>query len=350
MKRVLVCALDWGLGHATRSIPVIHELRRQGAEVILAASNAAGKLLRQEFPTLDYHELPGYSPVYQAGGSLMLTIASQALKFTRAIRMEHQAVEALVRNLSVDRVVSDNRFGCYSERVPSVFMTHQYEVRLPGYWSAFERPVNSWLATHYNKYQDIWVPDQPGSGLTRSFVPSDAPVSYVGWLSRFSMKGSAAAEVDILAMVSGPEPQRKLFADQLRVELAASGLRALLVTGELTTSYRERVGQLEVVNHLPAREMEHALLSASVVIARSGYSTIMDLITLGKKAVLVPTPQQPEQIILARQLQELNVGFCPDQQNFTVEKARLEVARFQGFGHFKKEEGLLASAVQRLLS
>jgi predicted glycosyltransferase len=172
----------------------------------------------------------------------------------------------------------------------------------------------------------------------------------VGWLSRFSREGSEVPGFDIVATVSGPEPQRQRFADQLKRELAASGRRALLVTGQLTTDFLEQVGQLEVVNHLPAKEMEAALRGASVVIARSGYSTIMDLIVLGKKAVLVPTPQQPEQTILARQLQELRVAFCPDQQNFTLEKAIKEVGQYQGFSHFSKEEGLLESAVRRLLS
>lgn len=349
MKRVLVCVLDWGLGHATRSVPVIRELQRQGAKVFIASSQEAGKLLQQEFPALSYYELPGYSPVYNSGGSLMLAIASQAFRFARTIRREHREVEELVRSHQIDRVISDNRYGCYAEAIPSVFITHQYRVRLPRYWSLFEGLVNGWLKTRYARYQHLWIPDQPGSGLTDWFVPKGALVTYVGWLSRFGGEMSQASGVEIVATVSGPEPQRRIFADKLRRELMDSGRCALLVTGQPGNAFREQQGNLTVVNHLPAKELEPALRGAAVVIARSGYSTIMDLIALGKKAVLVPTPQQPEQLYLARQLSESKVAFCVDQENFVLGKALQEAEGFPGFVSFREEEGKLESAIRQLL-
>lgn len=349
MKRVLVCVLDWGLGHATRSIPVIRELQRLGADVVLASSNDAGKLLRQEFPRLNYHELPGYAPVYQSAGSMMLAIAAQTIKFSKAIQMEHREVEALVKSLRVDAVVSDNRYGCYSQQVPSVFITHQYRVRLPGRWSAMEPLVNRWQESHFKHFGQLWVPDQPGSQLTAPFVPGGAPVRYIGWLSRFGQENPAPTGYPVVAVVSGPEPQRKLFADKLRRELAISGMRSLLVTGQPGEARHEQDGALEVLNHLPAREMEQVIRSAGTVIARSGYSTIMDLIALGKKAVLVPTPQQPEQMILAKRLQELRVAFCPDQENFVLQNALKEADAYLGLNCFRKKEGLLETAIQELL-
>lgn len=350
MKRVLVCVLDWGLGHATRSIAVIRELQRQGADVVLASSNDAGKLLRQEFPRLNYHELPGYAPVYQSRGSMMLAIVAQTIKFSKVIRMEHREVEALVRNLRVDAVISDNRYGCHSQLVPSVFITHQYLVRLPGRWSAVEPLVKRWQSSHFANYRQLWVPDQPGSQLTAPFVPEGAPVRYVGWLSRFGQENPAQTGYPVVAVVSGPEPQRQMFADLLRRELASCGMRALLVTGQPGEARQELEGTLEVFNHLPAKAMEQALRSADIVIARSGYSTIMDLIALGKKAVLVPTPQQPEQMILAQRLQELRVAFCPDQENFVLENALKEAGAYRGLGYFRKEEGLLETAISELLT
>jgi uncharacterized protein (TIGR00661 family) len=280
---------------------------------------------------------------------MMLAIVAQTFKFSRAIRMEHREVEALVRNLRVDAVISDNRYGCYSQLVPSVFITHQYRVRLPGRWGALEPLVNRWQASHFKNYAQLWVPDQPGSQLTAPFVPEGAPVKYVGWLSRFGKESTAPDGYSIVAVVSGPEPQRKLFASKLRRELGTTGMRALLVTGQPGEARQELDGALEVLNHLPAKEMEQALRSAGIVIARSGYSTIMDLIALGKKAVLVPTPQQPEQMILAQRLQELRVAFCPDQENFVLQDALKQADAFQGLGYFRKEEGLLEAAIRELL-
>ncbi|MBL7851948.1 MAG: hypothetical protein JNN04_13685 [Cyclobacteriaceae bacterium] len=350
MKRVLVCVLDWGLGHATRSVPVIRELQRQGADVVLASSGAAGKLLRQEFPQLNYHELPGYGPTYQRNGSIIGAMAAQLFKFARTIRMEHLEVETLVRNLRVDRVISDNRYGCYSTRVPSVLITHQYHIQLAPRWSGLAFFVNRWLEFRYRKFRDVWNPDQRGSGLTEPFVPPRAKVDYVGWLSRFGHESPDTNGYPIVAVVSGPEPQRKIFADQLRQELIASGRRALLVTGQPGEEQRHQEGNLKICSHLPAKEMERALRGAGLIIARSGYSTLMDLIALGRNAVLVPTPQQPEQEFLARRLQEMQVAFCPDQQNFVLETAMKEAGAFRGLSHFTKEDGLLEAAIRKLLS
>ena len=349
MKRVLVCVLDWGLGHAARAIPVIREFRRQGADVAMASSNEAGRLLREEFPGLNYHELPGYAPRYQSYGSMMLAIAAQSIRFSAVIKKEQHEVEALVKNLRADLVVSDNRYGCYSTAVPSIYITHQYEVRLPRSWSAFEPLVNRWQRSRFRRFQEVWIPDQPGSGLTEAFVPRRAGVTYVGWLSRFGQDNPSPGNYPIVAVVSGPEPQRRFFENILRKALKEHGERSLLVTGQPGNGLNEREGALHVVSHLPSKEMEQALRGANLVIARSGYSTIMDLIELGKKAILVPTPQQPEQMILAGLLHERRVAFCPDQQNFAWEKAVRASSTFNGFGQFKKEVGLLELAIRRLL-
>lgn len=350
MKRVLVCVLDWGLGHATRSVPVIRELRAQGADVLMASSGAAGQLLREEFPELSYHELPGYRPRYPHTGSMIMAMARQLPRFHRVIRQEHEELEALVKNLRIDIVISDNRFGCYSRQVPSVFVTHQVCIRLASRWRWVETMVNAWQRQYINRYASVWVPDTPGIDLTTGFMTSRVPVLYIGWLSRFGKTGPASQRRAIVAVVSGPEPQRSLFAERLRVQLGASGEKSLLVLGLPGEPARRLEGNLEIVNHLPAGELEAALRSADLVIARSGYSTIMDMIALGRNAAFVPTPQQPEQIYLARMLYESGIAFCQDQENFTVETLRRGAAQSKGLGVFTMQEALLKSAVQKLLA
>lgn len=350
MKRVLVCVLDWGLGHATRSVPVIRELQSQGADVLIASSGPAGELLKQEFPELSYHELPGYRPEYPRSGSMILAMARQLPRFRRVIRQEHKEVETLVKGLGVNVVLSDNRFGCYSSHVPSVFVTHQVRIRLPGRWKFLEAMVNAWQRQYMSCYTSVWVPDVPGVELTAHFMSSSVPVIYLGWLSRFGQSGPSSQRRSVVAMVSGPEPQRSVFAERLRGQLAASGEKSLLVLGLPGEMDRRVEGNLEIVNHLPAGELEAALRSADLVIGRSGYSTIMDMIALGRKAAFVPTPQQPEQIHLARMLNETGIAFCQDQENFTVETLRQGAARSKGMGVFAMNDTLLKSAVQKLLA
>lgn len=350
MKRVLICPLDWGLGHATRSIPVIWELQRQCAEVLIASSGPALQLLKQEFPGLTFFELPPYQPIYHDQESMMGRMVKQVPKFLKALRDEHLLVEKLVRENSIDIVISDNRYGCWSSKARSVFVTHQVNILLPTGAGWLSPMVNFLLQRYILKFQEVWIPDQPGSGLTAPFTSRGFPnQKFVGWLSRFQSRDGVRLKYEIVAVVSGPDPQRTIFRDLLITQLKASGLKSLLVAGEPGNSYRTQEGSLETVNHLPAAELEEAILSAGLVISRSGYSTVMDLIFLGKKAAFVPTPQQPEQIFLARHLLENGIAFSEDQHLFSLGDVLEKAKRFKGLSEYSPETGLLQKEVSILL-
>ncbi len=350
MKRVLVCALDWGLGHATRCIPVVRELQHQGAEVFLASSGDAGLLLRREFPGLSYHELPGYRPRYQRRGGMVATLAAQMPKFLHTIRLEREEVEALVRNLRLDVVISDNRYGCYSEQACSVFITHQLRVRMPGGWSILEPVVNRQLHLYINRYNKVWVPDAHGSGLTDFFMDRTSSFTYIGWLSRFQSSPASPASADLLVLLSGPEPQRSIFENIIRGQASGFKGRILLVAGQPFRADHAVTGNLEVVSHLDTEILERQIAGARWVVARSGYSTIMDLIRLGKKAAFIPTPGQPEQMLLARYLEQKGIAFCCDQKNFVLDKVRKEIDRYAGLGSLTSPMDLLKKEITTLLS
>lgn len=63
-KTILVAPLHWGLGHATRCVPVIRELLKHNYDVLLGSDGAALELLRKEFPKLPFVELPSYEISY----------------------------------------------------------------------------------------------------------------------------------------------------------------------------------------------------------------------------------------------------------------------------------------------
>lgn len=350
MKRVLICPLDWGLGHATRCIPLVRELQRQGAMIFIASSGPPGVLLQKEFRNLTYAELPGYAPVYPMHYSMTVKMLSQLPKFIRVVRQEHDAVEKLVQKHEIDIVISDNRYGCYSARARCVFITHQINVMLPEGWALLGLLVNAICHRYIHHFGEVWVPDQEGSGLTTAFFSRlDVPVKFIGWLSRFDSRQSLSKKYDVVAIASGPEPQRSLFSDMCFDQLAKSGLKALLVSGELDKDFHRVEGMVEVINHLPALEMEEALRASDVIIARSGYSTIMDLIALGKKAIFVPTPQQPEQIFLGRHLMDEGIAFCVEQDQFVLESAMKKVDAYQGLSVFTIEQGVLEKEIKNLL-
>ncbi len=347
--------LDWGLGHATRSIPVIREFQRQGAEVFLASSGPAGQLLRIEFPTLCYHELPGYNPKYSSG-SMMLAMTRQLGKFMNTVRSEHAEVAAIVKEFRIDAIISENRYGCYFPGLPCIMISHQPVVRLQTGFFLVERMLNAFLRPYLYKYKELWMPDQPGSGLTDRFISPNLPVRYVGWLSRFTNLGDQPDTFSLMAVVSGPEPQRGIFAEKLRQQMRGWPGKSLLVTGQPERNTIVQDGNLEIVSHLPAAQLEARMRGAALVIARGGYSTIMDLIALGKRAAFVPTPGQPEQHYLARLLEESGVAYCQDQENFDLKTLVEQSGSYVGFGpdgpqiFREKSNGLLEEAIKQLLS
>jgi len=349
VKRALVCVLDWGLGHATRSVPVIRELQRQGFDVLLASSAEAGQFLRKEFPALSYHELPGYKPRYSRRGSMLATIACQLPHIFQTMQRENREVELLVRDLQPDVVVSDNRYGCYSKHVPSILITHQVVVKLMPGQGLPERWVNRWLRKRYTRFKEVWVPDEPESGFTNQILSDKVSVRHIGWLSRFPLGARSGNAIDILAIVSGPEPQRSLFVEKLKDQLRSTPGKHMLVTGQVGESWRTLEGNLEIASHLHSEEMEACIRAAGLVIARSGYSTIMDLLYLDcKRAAFVPTPQQGEQILLAEMLTRTGIAFSTDQENFTVDELIRESIRYRGFADLVRHRELLALAVKSL--
>jgi predicted glycosyltransferase len=229
-------------------------------------------------------------------------------------------------------------------------ITHQPVVRLDAGQEFAERLVNGWLLPYLGKFKEIWIPDQPGSGLTDRFLPVKQAVRYIGWLSRFPEGSQPVERFPIMAVVSGPEPQRSLLEKKLRSQLRERPGKLLLVTGEPERERTEQDGNLEIASHLSSAEMERQLRAADLVISRSGYSTIMDLIALGKRAVFIPTPRQPEQEYFAHFLRNAGIAFCQDQENFTVDSLVQQSVGYSGFGAWQKNSLLLAPAIKQLLS
>jgi uncharacterized protein (TIGR00661 family) len=318
--RILVAPLDWGLGHATRCIPIIYRLLEQGHEVFIGAEGTIKKLLQQEFPGIEYLPLKGYQIRYsKTRRGHVLQMMKQIPKMITAITYEKHWLKQIIDKYKIDIVISDNRFGLYNTEVYSVFITHQLLIKSSLLQTFLQRLNYRFI----NKYDECWVPDfnEPpflAGVLAHPKKMPDTPVTYIGWLSRFG-KPEKKDWKYILILLSGPEPQRSILEKIMLDELQNFSEPVLIVRGlpgkDSLLSVKDNVKYL---NHLPAKQLEEVILNASFVIARSGYSTIMDLLKLKKKAILIPTPGQTEQEYLARHLIQNNLAFCAEQQGFNL--------------------------------
>lgn len=314
--RLLVCALDWGLGHATRSSVLVRRWVDQGVQVTLAGNGRSLAFWTREFPELPVRELPDYAVTYAPG---ILLLPRLAMDLPRLWKVR-QAEAALVASWTgeFDAVFSDNRFGCFLPGKPSWFLTHQLHLAAPRTLEWCEDLGERLMARALRPFTEVLVPDTPAEGLSGKLghpvhPERFPPIRWIGPLSRFQDLGPResawSGPWETLSLVSGPEPARTEFESDLVRLLRSRPGRHLLVQGlphlPLAKVPAPRDG-VQTVPHLGTHDLAAAVKGARCVITRGGYSTLMDLEALKKldaSCLLVPTPGQTEQEYLARHLE-----------------------------------------------
>jgi UDP:flavonoid glycosyltransferase YjiC (YdhE family) len=330
---ILVSPLDWGLGHTTRCIPLIAELISLGCDVVIACNSTQKAILQQEFPQVDFAELEGYNMRY--GKNRLATFGRllfQAPKILTKIKQENQWLRAFLTQNRVDAVISDNRFGLYAPAIPTVFITHQLQVKT-GLGAMADKIVLRWNYRKIRPFTVCWVPDSADSPSLAGELSHPAsmpgiPVQYIGGLSRLSACATPGEDV-LLIILSGPEPLRTVFETLLLKQLAAYKGKVVLVRGLPAQQHLPSVpAHCTVYNHVDAATLHQLICSAKLVISRCGYTTVMDLLKLQKKSILVPTPGQAEQEYLADHLREQGLAYTVKQKDFSLSKALQEAAQF----------------------
>jgi len=334
-KRILVAPLNWGLGHATRIIPIINSLNDQGFEPVIASDGGPLSLLKKEFPQLEAIELPSYAITYAKKGKFFKwNLLKGSPRMMKAIRAENKAVKSIIETRNINGIISDNRLGVYSKNVPSVFITHQLQV-LSG--------STTWLSTALHqkfilRFDECWVPDNLGepnlSGKLGHPKTFEIPTKSIGPLSRFN-KTQSKIKYKILVLLSGPEPQRSMLETRLLKEFENCKGNFLFVRGVVEDEQKKIEKDNEVIyNFMTSSQLEEALNESEVVISRSGYTTIMDLAKLNKKAFFIPTPGQFEQEYLAKRLDEEGLIPCCHQDDFNI-RCLNKVQHYKGLSSFE---------------
>lgn len=320
-KHVLIATLNRGVGHATRCVPIIRALLSNQYKVTIASDGDALRLLRKEFPSLAWVELPTYPSL----------CSTHTLTLRKTIREEHEMLKELITRYAIDAVISDHRLGLYSKLVPSVLITHKLHI-----WD--DRAT--WLSTYIHKrylrhFTACWIPDLQGednlSGvMSQSLKSLSIPTHYIGALSKMTVT-ETIIDYDIIAILSGEEPHRAALEQLLLHKLKKFNGNVLLVQGiTATETKRTRIKNIEIVNALNPSQLARALNKSKYVIARPEYAFIMDLAVLQKKVFFIPTPGLREEEYLAQHLKNLKIAPYSSQDAFRVKDlARLKI--YTGF-------------------
>lgn len=325
-KKIIVAPLNWGWGHASRCIPIIKEIMSLGYIPVIACDGSALAFLKQEFPSIETLVLPTYGIKYRQYfvWSMFLNIP----KILKGILKEHTVIKDYVTAYKeeVIGIISDNRLGVYHHQISSVYITHQLNIKA----GILSKSINKIHHYFIKKHQECWVPDEENSLYSGDLSKntSNLPVTYVGVLSRFKQQ-EIPIKYDLLVLLSGVEGQRKALEDLMFKELKYFKGKVMLVRGTLKASTKVFPSNVEVVDYLLSEDLEKAINVSEIILSRSGYSTIMDLITLEKPAFYIPTPGQTEQEYLANYLKHHNRANYSAQKEFTVDllnKKNVEVS------------------------
>jgi hypothetical protein len=323
-KNILVAPLDWGLGHATRCVPIIRRLIADGHRVQLASNGRSARWLADYFPQLPMHtEIPDYAITYPKRGSMPWHFVKESPRLLRVIQAEQRWLKRFVEAHAIDEVYSDNRYGLHHKRVKCTIITHQLFIRAPWYARA---ALHRLTFSYINKFSQCLIPDYAGeknlSGALShgALLPPNA--EFIGPQSRFAGMHVEPSSMgyDVVALISGPEPTRSQFQQELIERLHAEKKSALVICGTPEQHHDTTEGKVRILSHLTDSEMATALKFSHHIICRPGYSTIMDLHALGCRAEFVPTPGQTEQEYLS---EALSADFkIPAAQNFFQSRKR----------------------------
>ena len=348
MGQVFVSPLSWGLGHATRDIPIIEELLAQGHEVTVGSSGNALALLKRECPQCNFLLFKDYPAPYSSSKFFLPSFALGLPALLRAIHLEKRRFDEIVAGNRFDLVISDNRMGVYSDRIPSYFISHQLRYSLPRWLYPLEiltMPFNSLFHRHFS---GVIVPDispyGPGHNLSgklcRSSIPPTVRRTYYSGILTSTRKMNIDEDLDYLAIVSGPEPQRSTLEKIILSQVQRLPGEKVVLLGSPLKERHEKLNASTTVHSYVSNEEKALLMNrAGFIISRSGYTTMMELAELDKRhALLTPTPGQTEQEYLSRYYAREGWFISRSQYRLRLAEDVVEAAKYSSFPEMAKTD------------
>lgn len=358
-QNILICPLEWGLGHAARMIPLARKLMGMNQTVFIASGEEHLLLFREELPGLTYIHFPGFKPGYSGVLPQYLPLLFKTPLLVFHIIREHFRLNEIIRDYGIDIVISDNRFGLWNRNVRTAYITHMPLIPFPWPFRFLEFIGIRLHRAVMRKYSICLIPDLPGdinlTGRLSHGIRLPETSRYIGILSRFpvtagSSPGSTAVYKHNTVILSGPEPQRSILSQKVLKLLKNEKIITVILEGRPGKGNKIfRSANFVFCSHLPASEMQEMISGSESIITRAGYTTIMELTSLRCSALLVPTPGQTEQEYLAEYLS--SKGWFSYILQKDLDKGISQVQNIAAIPAYISEESscLLDAALQELL-
>jgi uncharacterized protein (TIGR00661 family) len=319
-----VCS--WGLGHATRSLPVIRKLIDEGNKLTVVSHGRSLELLKKELgKNLKYFDIPDY-PMLLSENSRQFLAKSVVYwpSFIKRMESELQSLKKILDKGKYDRIISDSRYGFYSRSIPSIFITHQIRIMNPLRINMFERGSEIFNLFFFKRYAGVIIPDYKDDDLTGDLSHNlrridENKINYVGVLSDFK-KRKTKKNIDCMISISGPEPQRTMLEKKMLSQVDDLKGKIVITLGKTEKKDKFNKKNIETYSFLSKEKREDFLNRTKMVISRSGYSTIMDLAVIGAKALMIPTPGQIEQEYLGQYHNKKKTFYSVSQNKINLKR------------------------------
>lgn len=356
-KNILICPLEWGLGHAARMIPLARKLQGLNNNIFFGAGEKHLAFFRSEMTNVTLINFSGFSPGYSRYLPQYIFMLMKTPLLLWHIIREHNRLKKIIKDYNIDIIISDNRFGLWNKKVTSVYITHMPRIPMPGLFRIFE-VIGVWLHRAIIKqYTFCFIPDLPGelnlSGRLSHDITLPLNTIFSGIMSRFNsedIKESGSGFPHNTVILSGPEPQKSMLKKKLIQLLKDKEPPTVILEGKPDRMNEEyRKGNIISYSHLTASEMKKMTETSQIIISRSGYTTIMDLVFLKRTGLLIPTPGQTEQEYLADYLSGKRWIQTVNQKDLTKDFRLPDTKTAWPDDLIQESEKLMNAAVEKLL-
>lgn len=357
MGHALISPLNWGLGHSTRDIPIIRELLSHGHEVTIATSGNALVLLKREFPECNFIFFKDYPAPYSSTRFFLPKFVANIPILLKAMADERKKLAKILSRDRYDLIISDNRMGVYSDKIPSYFITHQLRFSLPEYLWPFELATLLINGLFHTRYTGLIVPDVSpnGSNLSGKLSLSNLDITnqrtyYAGILTS-TAKMNVDQDVDYLIIVSGPEPQRTKLEEIVHKQVQKLPGEKVVLLGSPQNEYKKKLDSNTTVFSYVSTEVKSELMNrARFIISRSGYTTMMELAELEKRqGLFTPTPGQTEQEYLSKYYARMGWFYSKSQYKLKLSEDIEIATNYSGFPEMTKTKENVKKLYEQVL-
>lgn len=342
--KVLFSVCSWGLGHASRSLPLIKTIIEAGHRVTVLATGRSLSFLEKELgEKCRFIDLSDYSFSYPRGNHFVAKFISRTPLFLKDIAREHHRVKKLVEKEKFERIISDNRFGIYHEEIPSFFLSHQLRFIAPRRIKFLERIAEKFVHSFTEDFEKFLVPDFEFNSLSGDLSHNlqyyrKEEVEYIGIISDLK-KREVEEDIDYFVSLSGPEPQRTILEEKVLSQIPQLSGKIVVALGKPEEESKAKKGNVTIYGFLPRRMQEEIMNRSKLIITRPGYTTLMEIALLGKKALLIPTPGQTEQVYLANYHMHRGNFYAVSQEELDLARDTEEAKKYRGFSFPQKKDG-----------